>query len=104
MPFVEVKMRKLVDECAFSNGVITIPKTIYDKYTAKKHVQLFVDEENKLVGVKPSNDGYAVFSTPTSSKVVWRMRASGLIGKLKNKRYPIEWDEPKKMFIINYGE
>jgi len=103
MPFIELKKKNLIDECTFSSGSLSVPHAMFSQRTSKRKVRIYVDEENKLIGLEPSEEGYSVFPT-SSSKNVFRIRITVLKNFLENKRYPFEWNERHKMFIIKYGE
>jgi len=92
MPFVEipVKREKWVK---ITKKSITISKDLRDKYLNKKaKVRIFYDEENKLLGLESSDDGYLLDS----------------VGRLFCKRlktgygtFKADWNEKHEMIVIN---
>jgi hypothetical protein len=85
------------------NGNITITIPLIRKHWNSggfTHVQIFHDEENKKVGLKPSKDkGYKLFISGKAWRVCSRPITKVVVGVFK----PI-WNEQLGMLIINYGK
>jgi len=91
MPFVEIPVKRKKWVRISSKG-ITISKDLRDKYLNKKaKVRIFYDEENKLLGLESSDDGYLLDS----------------VGRLFCKRlktdygiFKADWNEKHQMIIV----
>lgn len=69
-----------------------------EKYFKEKKVKVFHDEENKEIGLQPSNEGYSIQSR-SANYIYCRPLARIVIGKF----YP-SWSEEHQMLVFSYGK
>lgn len=103
MPFVRVATpnRKMVNEIRIGNGRILVAENLALKYLLKnKRVKLFIDKENRLVGIKSDKDGDYSINKYSKQSSVYRFASQALdIYKVKKGRYPAIWSKKHQMII-----
>lgn len=79
-------------------GTIKISTSLLNKYWSNvKFVQIYHDEENKLVGFKPSEKlGYLL---NRGSRIVCSILTNVVTGTFK-----ATWNEKTKMLVVSYGK
>jgi hypothetical protein len=102
MPFKEIKPLK--DFIRVHDKGITISTSLIiffiENIDAKEllKVRLFVDEENKLVGLQPSKEGYKL--SPHGGGYI--ITCMSLSKKLEKKEYFPKWSKEHKMLIFSF--
>lgn len=98
MPFVEI-IKRQVKECVriYSYGQVGISSALYRKYFKGKKVQIFHDNENKKIGLKPSDNGYKFWG-----KRSHMIACASLSNIVTGEFYP-EWSEKHGMLVISYA-
>ena len=103
MVFKEIEVKPEAVRFNGKNGNITIAVSLIRKHWNSggfTHVQVFHDEENKKVGLKPSKSkGYKLFLAGQS----WRICVRPLT-KIVDGKFKPEWNEKRGMLIIDYGK
>jgi len=93
MPFLEVKQPKDFVRIK-PNGSVTICVTLYRKYFKDKKVKVFHDEEEHLIGLKPSKNGYKC--------IEYRIKCVPLSRIATGEFYP-KWSKEHKMLVFSYA-
>jgi len=106
LPFKELKGQPKEFIRVKKDGRVIISLALYRKHFKpseeghffKSRVQVFIDEENKLIGFKPSEEGY---------KIMVKDRAfikCSLLSHIVTGEFIPKWSDEHKMLIFNYGE
>jgi len=100
MPFIKIEKQNGSDFINIKKQRITISKSIYDKYFfPKNHISIFLDNDNKKIGLKPSDDGYSVYLTNNV-----REFKCAKLSNIMNGRFIPKWSDKHSMLLISYGE
>lgn len=81
-----------------SFGKTTISLSLVRKFFTKRKVQVFHDEKNKIIGLKPSDEGYKIIKSVGCARIGCAMLSRITTGEY----YPI-WSETYKMLVFSYG-
>lgn len=93
MPFRELERGKRIKSIRITESWTYISRDLYDEYFFGKHVKVFIDEENGIIGLQPSEEGYKI----SQRKRFWSTELSDLvIGTLSLK----EWSEKHAMLLF----
>ena len=94
MPFREVGKPKLSKSIRITETHTYISKDLYDEYFVGKCVKVFIDDENGIVGLQPSDEGYKI----SPNKRFWSTELSELvIGILQSTG----WSKEHGMLLFN---
>lgn len=93
MPFVEIELGADIIKIR-DDGSIFISKNLRDEYFDTDKVAVFIDEENNLLGLKPSDKGYKL----TVKGRVWCNKIVHL--GVKTGTYTASWSAKHQMVII----
>lgn len=103
MVFKEIVIAPEIVRFNGSNGNITIAIKLIRKHWNSggfTYVQIFHDDENKKVGLKPSKDkGYKLYLSGSA----WRI-CSHPLTKIVNGTFTPTWNEQHGMLIVDYGK
>jgi len=97
MPFKEIKCKPDPFVRIYKNGRVVICASLVREYFQGKKVKVFIDEENKKVGLKPDSEGYKL----TCFSGGFSIRCYPL-AKVINGVFHPEWSEKYKMLIFSY--
>lgn len=82
-----------------SESQIFISKSIMDKFLNKaEYASIFIDDENKIIGIKPNPDGAYKISKGNHSFSIKCTQ----VGKLVQGYYYPSWDSSLNMLVFNY--
>jgi hypothetical protein len=99
MPFEEIKPPK--DFIRVHDKGITISTSFihfFIKNNEQLRVRIFSDEENRLVGLQPSKEGYKL--SPHGGGYI--ITCMSLSNKLEKKEYFPKWSKEHKMLIFSF--
>jgi len=93
MSLREVKQGKRLKSIRVTETWIYISRDLYDEYFVGKRVKVFIDKENGIVGLQPSDEGYKI----SQHTRFWSTELSDfIIATLKLK----EWSEEHAMLLF----
>jgi len=91
------------DEVAINNYGITFGESVGKKFDSFSYCEIYLDKENKRVGLKPSNNLILGFKVKEHKKIENRKYISGTWAKrLYNNKYRVAFEDD--MIVINYCE
>ena len=95
MPFVEIRAIREKIVRVKKDGKVLISKDLRDKYFPSGRMLVFLDKENKLLGLQPSDKGYKIstYGTITSKKL---LHLGVKVGK-----YTGEWNDKHNMVVAS---
>lgn len=101
MPFIEIVVREeswvSIRERGVSISIDLRHKYFVNEDKTLKHVRVFFDEENELVGLKPDDKGFKVNKKG-------EVYCSTIQGNLDLGKYRAEWSDKHNMLIVNLNE
>lgn len=74
--------------------IILISKPLRDKYFTDKKVNILIDEEEKLLGLKPAENGYRFDG-------YGRIKCRAILEVLPAGMYPATWNAKTKVLIVD---
>lgn len=93
MPFREIERGKQVKSIRITETWIYISRDLYDEFFSGKRVKVFIDSENGIIGLQPSEEGYKI----SQHKRFWSTELSDLtLGTLILK----EWSKEYGMLLF----
>jgi len=95
MPFVEIHLNPKGWVRIRDKG-ITISKYLRDKYLETRKVKIYYDKENKLLGLKASNEGHKV----DSRRSVWCKKINVKLD-VDLGTFNADWNEKHQMIIVD---
>lgn len=106
MPFVDVTKPTNQEFINIRKRRITISKRLVDNYftggfgvyLATSKIRVFLDKDNKKVGLQSSEEGYTIFNNNDCRE----FKCAQLCNLVSGKFYP-KWDEEHKMLVFLYG-
>jgi hypothetical protein len=100
MPFEEIKQLKDFIR-VHNDSEITISKSLtayFIRNDALMRVKVFIDEDNKLVGLMPSEEGYKLSNNGGGYSICCKVLAE----KLPTKEFFPKWDKKQHMLVFSY--
>ena len=103
MPFVKFQQWQLHHHVAVTSyGDLRIPRALWDKHTTKNRLQIYIDEEKRLIGLQPDDAGYLLGMVQQQSTTTYRVKIIRLTKYVAKGRYPVEWNQKHEMFTFQY--
>lgn len=96
MPLREIDKGKKLECIRITETWTFISRDLYEKYFKGKRVKVFIDEESKLIGLQPNEEGYKI----SQCRRFWSTELSDLINGTFHLK---EWSEEYAMLLFEYS-